>query len=552
MPTLTPVDSAPFPARSELLRWLYLGRVTLVSGILVGALLVPDLPPGTKSTAVIMFAVALAMTGVSFWRTHLSVRDPSENFLYVQVVLDALLVTGIVHITQGDQGSFAPLYILVIAAGALLLPFRGGVLIGIFASALYFADVALFHQPEGVTLALGLQMGLFTVVAIVTGLLGDRLRTADLRLGAVESELERLRLDTSEILDNLSTGILTVDQAGRLAYVNPAGAGMLGLDPDQWLGAPVLSTVEGVAPGLGTLLRRSIAERAPVVRFKTRAEAWGTARILGVSTTVIDPGEKGQLSATAIFQDITDLERVDALDRRNQRLEAVAELSASLAHEIKNPLASIRSSVEQMSIGQLDERDEQQLRRLVMKESDRLSRLLSEFLEFSGLRLGRLADLDLRAITRDAVQLVRAHPDASSGVTFVCDGLDEPLAVRGDEDLLHRAVYNLVLNAAQFAGETGTVRVVVGPPEVIPAEAAHIPDPVRIAVEDSGPGFDETATDRLFDPFYTTRRGGSGLGLAVVHRAVEAHDGAVLAANRAVGGAIFALYVPRGGKEDDR
>src|SRR5690606_29094384 len=155
-------------------------------------------------------------------------------------------------------------------------------------------------------------------------------------------------------------------------------------------------------------------------------------------------------SATALFQDISETERLEALNRRALRLEAVAELSASLAHEIKNPLASIRSAVEQIVKPTLASEDRGSLQRLVLSESDRLSRLLSEFLEFSALSVQRREALDLRRVVADAVAMVRQHPDASEGVEVALDLPAEALEVSGDRDLLHRAVSNLVLNAAQF------------------------------------------------------------------------------------------------------
>src|SRR5207244_8587370 len=127
-----------------------------------------------------------------------------------------------------------------------------------------------------------------------------------------------------------------------------------------------------------------------------------------------------------------------------------------LAHEIRNPLASIRSAVEQLVRPALAHDDRQLLQRLVVAESERLSRLLSEFLEFTGLRRGPAEQVDLAAVVRDAVALVRHQAD---GVTMRLDGTDQPRVIPGDADLLHRAVFNLVLNAVQFAGPRGEVRV---------------------------------------------------------------------------------------------
>lgn len=534
-------SDSPF-GRFQLLRGIYVGRMVLVTGILAGALLVwRQVDPRITFVATVMFVVALAFTAWSYWRTHFVEVAPREGFLYAQVFLDVMLVTAIVHITNGQDSDFPPLYILVISEGALLLPLTGGVLMGALASLIFFADLVWFHGAR-LYGPVGLQIGLFSVVALATGFLGDRLRRAGAELGQVESELRQLRLDTGDILANIGTGVLTVDGGGRLAYLNPAGESLLGLDARQWMGAPVLDVVEAAAPGLGSVMRRSFTDRAPIARFKTTSSLDGRHLVLGVSTAVLERADGGPPSITAIFQDITDLERIEALNRRNERLEAVAELSASLAHEIKNPLASIRSSVEQLVRPALAHEDRQLLQRLVLSESDRLSRLLSEFLEFGGLRRGPAQQVDLAAVVRDAVALVRQQAD---GVAVRVDGTDHPRVIPGDADLLHRAVFNLVLNAVQFAGPRGQVAVTLDRPGAAAAPPGlERREPLRLTVRDSGPGVEPTALDRIFDPFYTTRPGGTGLGLAVVLRAVQAHDGAVFVDRAPAGGAEFTIVLP--------
>ena len=539
---LDPIEPTPLLGRAELLRGVYLGRLVLVTGILAGALLVwRQAQPTQTFAATVMFLVGLAFTAWSFWRTHVARVEPGEVFLYAQVLLDVLLVTAIVHITGGQDSNFAPLYILVISEGALLLPLTGGVLMGGLASIVYFADLVWFHDGR-LTGPVGLQIGLFSVVALVTGFLADRLRRAGLALGEVESELRQLRLDTGDILATIGTGVLTVDGDGRLAYLNPAGEAMLGLEARQWLGAPVVAAVETAAPGLGMVIRRSVEDRVAIMRFKATAPRASGDLVLGVSTAVLERTDGGAPAVTAIFQDITDLERIELLNRRTERLEAVAELAASLAHEIKNPLASIRSAVEQLARGAVGADDQQLLQRLVVTESDRLSRLLSEFIEFSALRRGPATQVDLASLVRDAVELVRQQAD---GVTVEHAGLDQPRVIPGDADLLHRAVFNLLLNAVQFAGSGGEVEVRlegVGMGAAPPGLERR--DPLRLVVRDSGPGVEPAALTRIFDPFYTTRPGGTGLGLAVVHRAVAAHDGAVFVDRAPSGGAEFTIVLP--------
>jgi two-component system sensor histidine kinase PilS (NtrC family) len=529
----------------DFLRWLYLGRVVLLAGLLLGAVLVwrgTGLEEGLVANVTIL--VGGLLTGWSFWVTHLREREPGTGFLYLQVLLDVLIVTATVHVTGGATSDFAPLYILVISEAALLLPLSGGVLMGVLASAMFTGDIVLL-KGQSVTGPLALQLLLFAGVAVATGILGDRLRRAGIQLGAVESELRQLRLDTSEILDTLTTGILTVDGEGRLAYLNAAGARLLGVRGEAPPGTPVEEVLSGPARSMGRILLQSVRDRVPVVRFKTSVERDGEPVVLGVSTTVMDRNGDDAASGTAIFQDITHSERMGVLDRRHQRLEAVAELSASLAHEIKNPLASIRSSVEQLAGEDLDPDDRYVLQRLVLTESDRLSRLLSEFLEFSGLEKGETHRVDLTGVVQDAVRLARAHPDAPTEARVDVATPEDPLFIPGDSDLLHRAVYNLVLNGLQFAGPAGSVQVSLedrrhgAGPDPVDRER-----PVRLTIRDSGPGIPEDTAGKVFDPFYTTRSGGSGLGLAVVHRAVEAHRGLIMAGNAPEGGAEFVLVLP--------
>jgi two-component system sensor histidine kinase PilS (NtrC family) len=543
-----------------MLRWLYLGRMTLAAGVFAGAVLVwPSVTPGATLIATLAFLAAIAFVIGSWWYTHILGRTATTNFLYAQVIFDTVLVTAIVHITNGPDSSFPPLYILVIAAGALLLPLPGGVLIGALACILYFADLFWFHRPtvgeytEFVNLlffsvpaemaSAVLQIGLFAMVALTAGALGDRLRRTGHALGRAESELRQLRLDTDDILGAVDTGLVTIDEGERVVYMNSAAEAALGISAGNWASGATLNELDGHAPGLGAVIRRTATTRVPVRRYEIRIRGDDGERYLGVRTTVLD--RPGSPSVTAVFQDITDSKQIEDLLRRTERLQAVAELGASLAHEIKNPLASIRSAVEQLADSPLNDRDKKKLRKLVVSESNRLSRLLSEFMEFSRVELRLRSAVDLARVTSDAIGLVSQHPDAQGGARIEYKPPVVPLIVEGDPDLLHRAVFNLVLNAVQHAGVGGEVRV-----EVARVADASVPSsvqikaPVRLTVRDSGSGIPEEDVPRVFDPFFTTREGGTGLGLAMVYRAVEAHNGTILVDGRVGAGAEFTVYLP--------
>jgi signal transduction histidine kinase len=246
---------------------------------------------------------------------------------------------------------------------------------------------------------------------------------------------------------------------------------------------------------------------------------------------------------TAIFTDISDSKRLQELHLRAERLEAVAALSASLAHEIRNPLASIRSAVEQLARSARADDDERFLAQLIVRESDRLSRLLSEFLDFSRVRATHFDPVDLHEVSVTASRLVREHPDAGGDAVIEVEG--GRTTVEGDEDLLHRVLVNLLLNAVQAASGKVKIKVEVGQALVsdLPP-GCGITNPVRLSVRDDGPGIPEEVRDRLFEPFVTGRPGGSGLGLAIVQRAVEAHRGLVLMETTRGSGTTFTIFFP--------
>lgn len=544
-PRSGPAPEAPRISTEGLLRGVYLGRIVLAGGAFIGTVVEwEQVDPLDTLLVTVVFLLALLVTGLGVLRNFDEDRPPGRAFVYTQVTFDTVLVTALVHMTGGAGSIFASLYIPVIAIAAVLTPFPGVAFIGVLSAGLYLSEAVLGGGPEAISRAVLLQLGLFGLVALVAGILGDRLRRAGAALGVVQSELRRLRLDTGDVLETVSSGILTVDEGERLVYLNSAGEALLDLDALQWSGAPVLDRVGVVAPELAGLLRVSLESARPLSRELARAERDGKTLTLGVATTVREvPGEPR--AVTAIFQDITDSLRLAALDRQNQRLEAVAELAASMAHEIKNPLASIRSAVEQFTSPRISDADRAVLSGMVIRESDRLSRLLSDFIDYSRVQVGRREPVDLRRILRDASAVAKQHPQAEGQRIQMVTRmeLEGEVLIEADPDVLHRAVLNLLLNAVQFSPEGGEVETLVetleeGAPDL------GIENPVRIRIRDEGPGVPEEDLPRLFDPFFTTRSGGSGLGLSMVHRAMEAHGGAVIARNREGGGAEFILYLP--------
>lgn len=520
------------PAR--LMRWVYVARICIATSIFLAAVLVSlqdNLDESYKLlTAMATFIVTIVVTGASVMYRRMRRGAPlPPTFYYLQCVFDLLLVTAVVHVTR-DIGAatsqFAALYILVIATASLLLPGGGAILIAALGIALYVAD-SLWRLDSRFDWVVWLQLGVFAFVALASAYVNGKLQEAG---AGTEAELKHVRLQAGDILFNIRSGVITIGANGELVYANPMAEQLLGLEMDNLVGKPILSDIRRIAPELADALERSVVNRVRTTRAEGIIATVDKRFPIGVTTTYTDgDGHRTDRTATAIFQDISDQKRIDALRLRAERLEGIAELSASLAHEIKNPLASIRSAVEQLSRSPFSGADERTLAHLVMRESDRLSRLLSEFLDFARVRVARIETLDLSHLVNGAVRLALAHPDRDPGITIVADINADGYHLEGDDDLLHRALFNLLLNAIQASPPNGVVRVDVSAPtqEQLGSAASFTQGALALSVSDSGAGIPMEIRDRLFDPFFTTKDGGSGLGLAVVHRSIDAHRGLV-------------------------
>ncbi|MGH7498452.1 MAG: two-component system sensor histidine kinase NtrB [Gemmatimonadales bacterium] len=531
------------PDQRTLLSWLFIGRLILAVGALLGAGLVWTERPREAFLVSVAVVIALTITAYGAWAAFLRRRVPGNTFLFVQALVDLGVVTTIVHFAGQPQSAFPALYVLLVAAYALLMPPAWGGLTAVLASAVFLADTFWSHSGQPDT-AFWAQIVVFNVVFAIVAVLGHRLREAGMEQQTLAIELKRVRLEADDILRNIRSGVITVDGMGRLAFINPTAERLLDLDAQALLGLPVLDHLKTRSSELWAAVVAGIRNGRKISRGEGKViQEGGRIFPIGLSTTTFRQETQDAPSVTAIFTDISDLKEVQELQQRAERLEAVAALSASLAHEIRNPLASIRSSVEQLARSKFADDDERFLAGLIVRESDRLSRLLSEFLDFARVRATQFVPIDLHGVVVAVVRLIRAHPDCRPDAAITVEG--GRTILEGDEDLLHRVVANLVLNAVQAA--RGPIRITVGVAAVQGSEIPHgtnLEQAVRLQVRDTGPGIPEEIRDRLFQPFVSGRTGGSGLGLAIVQRAVEAHRGLVLVDTAPGSGTAFTIFLP--------
>lgn len=538
------------PPVGIVLQWLIALRLLLAVGALWRVALVWTESPDSAFLTAVAVLVVFVLSAYGFFVVRGPRQVPSESQLYVQAFTDVVAIITVVHLTGGERSPFPSLFVVVIAAYSLYFTFGSALLATVLCLSLYFADV-MWGQPEIPGAGFLGQLVVFALVFAVVSVLAARLRAAGARTLQLETELAQVRLEADDVLRSITSGVLTIDPMGRLAFINPMAEKLLGISGRRVLGLPSLDQIRTASPALADALVASMRWGRRVARSEGAIiRADGTTFPVGLSITTLERMGQSSPSVTAIFADISDQKRLQELHLRAERLEAVAELSASLAHEIRNPLAAIRSSVEQLSRSPRVNDDERFLTSLIMRESDRLTRLLSEFLDFSRVRVTRAAPTDLQAVARGAVRLVKEHPDCHEDAVLAVVG--EEVVVEGDEDLLHRVVSNLTLNAVQAAKGPVNVTIATGlaAPGELPSGAA-LDRAAKLVVTDNGPGIPEEVRPRLFEPFVTGRVGGSGLGLSIVQRAVEAHRGLVFVDSTLGVGTTFTIYLPLpGGLED--
>jgi two-component system, NtrC family, sensor histidine kinase PilS len=502
--------------------------ITLVLGITV-ALNAAEPQQLAAPAQVLLFAII----GVTYALTivyALLVRRVSHygRFADFQIAGDLIITTVLVHATGGAQSGYTFFYPLAIV-GAATVRYGRGALITALASAVLLVGVSLggwlrlLPSPPGlapwdtpglqVLRRLTLDLGACAAIGVLATLLGRQLEQSGARLELSREFAADLAALYEHVVRCLSSGLLTTDKAGQLMTVNEAAAEILGVDPLAVVGKPALDVLPGLAAVLAGLEERDVVRRGEI-------RAWrpdGTALALGVSISPLLDGRGAPLGRIVNFQDLTELRRMEQQMRRGERLAVVGGIAAGLAHEIRNPLASISGSIELLRASPLNP-DDRRLMDIVLREVDRLNALCTDLLDYARPRERLVLRVDVAALVDETLRVFAADRTLP-GVTAKVTGAPAAAGVEVEADpaQLRQVLWNLLRNAAEAMPEGGEVGVSVT------VDGGG----VELSVSDSGQGIAPEDQERIFEPFYTTKERGSGLGLATVHRIVHEHGGQV-------------------------
>lgn len=497
---------------------------------------------GLYATVAVAF-LATALMGVLLPR----IRRVQE-FGAFNIAADIAIVSALVHFSGGPDSLFGFLYVVVALYGALLFERRGVLLAAGLGIASYGCVLlAAATEPEGagglsapaLWAVWGIHAAAITIGAALASTLAHALRQRT-------RAFERLASLHRHTVESLKSGLLTTDVDGRITSFNPEAERITGLAAAAAHGR----TLEEVLPGCESE-GPAWAAGCAGERFRTAFRGHdGLNRHLGIGSYVLRGGDGRASGRVVIFQDVSAVVEMEAELRRSERLAAVGELSASIAHEIRNPLAAIAGAIQvlQRDAGDSGEESSARLMEIVLRETDRLDALIAGFLRYARPGPVKLEPVMVRRAVAELRELLAtALPEDVRLETAVPEGL----VVEADRDQLRQVLWNLCLNACQAMPAGGVIRIAAsergdaqesGP---MSRNAGGEESWVEICVRDAGIGILPEALDHIFDPFFTTKVEGSGLGLAIVHRIIEEHGGSIRVESGENSGTTVRIGLPR-------
>ncbi len=524
------------------LQWLMMLRVGLITVLLGTTLLVraDGSDPVTNSRQLTLLVLIIATYGLTIAYAVLLKRLQRGLvvFSYAQLLIDLAISTVLAAVTGGTESVFLFMFTLAVLVAAILLYRRGALYLSAAATGclvLLVARDALgwWHPtppPEGDALRAVFLSGMTNIsavffVGLLSGYLSEQLRDAGQRLRFASEDLEALRALNDHIITSIQSGLVSFTLDHRVIFFNPAAARITGLETDDVLYADVL----GLFPFLAARLGGDEQERWE----ETFAHPSGGERTIGCSLSPLLDGQGEHQGWILIFQDLTPLRALEDSMRRSERFAVIGKMAAGIAHEIRNPLASMSGSI-QMLARSAQEPMQARLMRIVLREIDRLNALITDFLQFARPNPPQFDRVELATFFDELADMFANQPADRPPVELIIEH-DEPLTVTADAGQLKQVFWNLINNGAQAMAEGGRLEI-----RCRRMDAAR----AVVTVTDHGAGIPDEVQPRIFDPFFSTKDHGTGLGLAQAHRIIDEHGGFLSVRSTVDVGSTFTVVLP--------
>jgi two-component system, NtrC family, sensor histidine kinase PilS len=527
-----------------------------ISTILLGSgtfaqITAPGSFPGNPFFFLIGLTFALTIT----YALTLRLAERHRWLIDLQLAGDALVVSAFIYFTGGITSYFSSLYVLPIVAASTVQFRRGGILVATFSAVLYgglvlwqyFAASGLLHDswlaassfalPQRTTAqyVVALNVFGFFAVALLSGSLAEGMRSAGVQLEEASSTIADLQALNQHVIDSLPSGLATTDEQHRIMTFNHAAEAITGYPFHTVIGRPIGEVLQ-LPPQFVSEFRRAVRGAAPRrvdYRFKT-GDARGEIEIGLGATHLHLPGDRAGLLFT--FQDVTTVKKLERDVRMQQRLAAVGEMAAGIAHEIRNPLASMSGSIQILRQELPLSTEQEQLMDIVLRESERLNNTIRSFLAYARPQRFSIQRFDVRRALNDTALLLRNSAEVREGHEIVVQVPEKELWYEADEGQVKQIVWNLATNGLRAMPSGGCLRLT--------GTVESEPDAVVISVEDQGVGIPAEELDKLFQPFHGSFAKGSGIGLAIVHRIVTDYDGEIQVSSQQGSGTRVSVRLP--------
>lgn len=459
-------------------------------------------------------------------------RVPGRILAYAQHIVDVFFVMMLLYLTGGIESWFSFLLIVVVISAAMVTDKRAGFVMAIVSSLLYGLMIDLqfygvlpipyteaLYEKDFLFNIFSLFLALF-VCAYLTGYLASRLEGATTKLEKKAVDLRDLTLFNREVIENIPSGLVTTDIAGRVLLFNMAAKAITGLGSEAAIG----EEIQNIFPFLKESWKTN-------VRMEGDIPCDGRKKTIGITISGMKNAAGALTGYIAIFQDLTQIKSMMEEIRLKEKLAAIGELSANMAHEIRNPLASLRGSIDMLQKASLSPAQRESLMNIALSEMDRLNRIITDFLTYSRPSKPVPERIDLTLLLNSSLELV--GKSAPEGVAIRAGGF-EPIFVTADPQMLQQIFLNLCLNAFDAMPGGGALTV----------SSAKNGDSAQILFKDSGGGIAAENRDKIFFPFFTTKKTGTGLGLSIAMRLAQDHGGTIHVESNPGEGSTFKLLLP--------
>lgn len=481
---------------------------------------------------------------------------------YIQLLADTFFITAVIYSTGGIESIFSFLYILTIINASIIIYRRGGMIIASSSSILYglLLDLQYYgiitplegrsfdfpgHQSSYVFYTIAVNIAAFYLVAFLSSFPSEQARKSRIELKEKEHDIIKLEALNEWIIKSITSGLITLDDQERVILFNPEAEGIFNIRSTDVIGErigkilPFLNDYIQGRPGIHEK-RKNDSGRVTDISYKNSEGKHLVLRFFISPLQIPDGDRKGRI---LFFQDITEMKEIEEEMKKVEGLALVGELAAAIAHEIRNPMASISGSIQLLKEGMETDNMSNRLMGIILREINRLNNLINDFLLFARPNPSEFREIDLSALVLEALELFKNSGKWQERIK-VRTVLDNRIKLCSDPEKIRQVLWNLFLNAVEAISGEGFIEINTF---IISSEDTENPDGdmVGIKVRDSGKGFDENALAHLFTPFFTTKEGGTGLGLAIIKRIVEGLQGRITGENHPEGGAIVTVFLKK-------